>query len=561
MTAQALPDGQIAAERTDRAERDSLGHAPVPDRRQDSARVLSMLRAAGLAGPLALVGVALAVALAMLAVHWHYPGLVWPRMVCLSFLASGCAAFALVWLRLRSRLLIPLVHLEDSVSRINQGEPGASKSLHDAGVLDRMARDIGSLNAELTELYEDMDSRVARQTMRLAQKTASLKILYDVAAGIHQADSLEALLLRFLRVLKEMVNGRAATVRLVMADGTRRLLGSIGLDDDLVRQQDLAPVDLCLCGSVLSPGDILCDKDARYCSRVYGRRMFAADELEVITVPLEHRDELLGVYTIFVERPGVSAREDIMDLLLTVGHHLGVAIAKYRSDAEARRLSIVEERSSLVHELHDSLAQTLASLRFQVRMLQDALEDAPVPESARTDLVRVRNGVDEAHTELRELLSSFRATLDRQGLVPALEQLTLRLGLETGAHVLFQNECPPFDLPASQELQILRIVQESLANIRKHAQAHTVRVLLTREPGGGHVILVEDDGLGFHVPGAGERGGDHLGLSIMEERARRIGAELRIESEPSEGTRVELVLDAGRRGERPSRAEIRCASC
>jgi two-component system nitrate/nitrite sensor histidine kinase NarX len=443
------------------------------------------------------------------------------------------------------------VHLEDSVARISQGEPGASETLGDAGVLDRMARDIGSLNAELTELYEDMDSRVARQTMRLAQKTASLKILYDVAAGIHQADGIESLLLRFLRVLKEMVNGRAATVRLVMADGTRRLIGSIGLDDDLIQEQDMAPVDLCLCGSVLAPGDILCDHDARYCSRIYGRHMFASDEIEVINVPLEYRDELLGVYTIFIERPGVGGREDILDLLLTVGHHLGVAIAKHRSDAEARRLSIIEERNSLAHELHDSLAQTLASLRFQVRMLHDALGDAPIPEAARTDLARVRNGLDEAHEELRELLASFRAPLDRQGLVPALEKLTLRLKHETGAHVLFQNECRTFELPANQELQILRIVQEALANIRKHAQAHTVRVLLTRESGGSTVVLIEDDGRGFRAPMAGERGGEHIGLSIMEERARRIGAELRIESEPGEGTRVELVFGAGRRGERP----------
>jgi two-component system nitrate/nitrite sensor histidine kinase NarX len=273
----------------------------------------------------------------------------------------------------------------------------------------------------------------------------------------------------------------------------------------------------------------------------------------VVTVPLEHRDELLGVYTIFVDRPGVSAREDIMDLLLTVGHHLGMAIAKQRSDTEARRLSIVEERSSLAHELHDSLAQTLASLRFQVHMLQDALGDVPIPEAARTDLARVRNGLDEAHTELRDLLVGFRATLDRQGLVPALEALTLRLGRETGAHVLFQNECRPFDLSATQELQVLRIVQESLANIRKHAQAHTVRVLLTREPGGAYVVLIEDDGVGFCVPGTGERAGDHIGLTIMDERARRIGAELRIESEPNEGTRVELVWDPGRRGERQTR--------
>ncbi len=192
-----------------------------------------------------------------------------------------------------------------------------------------------------------------------------------------------------------------------------------------------------------------------------------------------------------------------MDLLFTVGHHLGVAIAKQRSDAEARRLSIVEERSALAHELHDSLAQTLASLRFQGRMLDDSLADSDIPHEARNDLARIRNGLDEAHTELRELLASFRAPLDRRGLVPALEKLTQRLGRETGTHVLFQNDSRPFELSATEELQLLRIVQESLANIRKHAQAHTVRVLLTRENGGQHVLLIEDDGIGFSAPADG----------------------------------------------------------
>ena len=517
------------------------------DPHRDSARVLGLLREARLVGPLALAAAALVVAFAALLIHWARPGLTWAPPTCAGALMGGMGALFLTWRRLRTRLLVPLVRLEESVSRISQGEPGASESLNEAGVLDRIARDIGSLNGELTDLYEDMDSRVARQTIRLAQKTASLNILYDVAAGIHQADGIEALLLRFLRVLKEMVNGRAATVRLVMADGTRRLVGSIGLDNDLVGKQGTAPVDLCLCGSVLSPGDILCDQDARYCSRVYGRRMFGSDELEVVTVPLEHRDELLGVYTIFIDRPGLSAREDIMNLLLTVGHHLGVAIAKQRSDAEARRLSIVEERNSLAHELHDSLAQTLAGLRFQVRMLHDALEEVPIPEAARNDLARLRTGLDEANGELRELLASFRAPLDRRGLVPALDKLTLRFGRETGAHVLFQNNCRNLELSATEEMQVLRIVQESLANIRKHAQAHTVRVLLGRETNGATVVLVEDDGVGFRTAAAGGHGGEHIGLSIMEERARRIGAELRIESEPGEGTRVELVLDRGRR--------------
>ncbi|QVL51524.1 MAG: GAF domain-containing protein [Thiocapsa sp.] len=519
----------------------------------EASRVREVLRAAGLAVPLVVVGAALVAALALLTLQGARPHLDWAAPLAMAALVAASLAAMFFWSRLRSQLLLPLVRLEHSLSRVCQGEPGASDALDDAGVLARVAHDIRSLNEELTDLYEEMDNRVARQTMRLAQKTASLKILYDVAAGIQQAESVDELLLRFLRVLKEMINGRAATVRLVMPDGSRRLVGAIGLDDDLVREQDIGPVDLCLCGSVLTPGEILCGNDARYCSKVYGRRMFASSEMEVVTVPLEHRDELLGVYTVFVDRPGLKAREDILDLLATVGHHLGVAIAKQRSDMEARRLSIVEERNSLAHELHDSLAQTLASLRFQCRMLTDSLRGSAISLEARNDLSRIRNGLDEAHTELRELLASFRAPLDRRGLVPALEKLTHRFGQETGAHVLFQNDCRPFELSASEELQILRIVQESLANIRKHSKAHTVRVMLARESNGQHVLLIEDDGVGFSTPAAGSNPGEHIGLTIMEERARRIGAELRIESEAGEGTRVEVIFDGNRRGPRQGR--------
>lgn len=518
--------------------------APTPADTRPRRQIGQVLRAARLAGPLAVLVGGLLGTLVMLLMHWLLPHSDHVQGLCLGFLSMSLVALLLAGLRLRTQLLIPLVDLEATVSLVSQGEPGASASLRNAGVLEDIARDIGTLNAELTDLYEDMDSRVARQTTRLAQKTASIKILYDVAAGINESESLDGLLLRFLRVLKEMVNGRAATVRLVMPDGMRRLVGSIGLDDDLVNEHDRAPVDLCLCGNVLSPGDILCNSDERYCSRIYGRRMFRSDEIEVVSVPLEHRDELLGLYTIFVDKPGVSGREDIMELVFSIGHHLGIAVAKHHSDTNARRLSIMEERNSLAHELHDSLAQTLASLRFQCNLLEESLAVTRVPEAVQTDFGNIRSGLDEAHTELRSLLASFRAPMDRRGLVSALEKISDRFGRRTGLHVLFQNNSRAFELPVAIELQVLRIAQEALANIRKHARAQTVRVLLTRGCGGGYVLLVEDDGVGFSLPETGGQGGEHIGLSIMQERARRIGAELRVESEPEEGTRVELEFSA-----------------
>ena len=200
----------------------------------------------------------------------------------------------------------------------------------------------------------------------------------------------------------------------------------------------------------------------------------------------------------------------------------------------------MEERTTLAHELHDSLAQTLASLRFQVRLLEDLLKQGGGSEAAGKDVQRIRSGLDEAHTELRELLNSFRAPVDERGLISALEKVVERFGRETGIHVLFQNDCREPALSSAEEMQMLRVAQECLVNIRKHARAHTVRVLLSCRGGGIYSLLIEDDGIGFEDPAREGKPGEHVGLSIMEERARRLGGNLRIESEVGEGTRVEL---------------------
>ena len=504
-------------------------------------RIQRILFGAHLVAPLAALGLGLLLTIAVVVALNLHTGDSRALLRVLALASTGSLLAFLVGLyRLRRELIRPLARLEDSVAKVCSGEPGATLSLDDTGVLGAMVSDLDSLNEELSELYEDMDSRVSRHTTRLAQKTASLKILYDVAASINQAQDLEQLLLRFLRVLKEMVNGVAASVRLEQPDGALRVVGSIGVDNEVLREREMLPLALCVCGKALSPGDVLCDNPARHCVNQLRRVMYGHDEIEMISVPLDYHGELLGMYHVYVRRPGISGREDILELLQTIGSHLGMAVAKQRSDHEARRLSIMEERTTLAHELHDSLAQTLASLRFQVRLLEDLLKQENGSQAASKDAQRIRAGLDEAHTELRELLNSFRAPIDQRGLVSALEKLVERFGRETGIHVLFQNECREPSLTSAEEMQMLRVAQECLANIRKHARAHTVRVMFSCRAGGAYCLLVEDDGVGFEDPAKRGRPGEHVGLSIMEERARRLGGNLRIESEVGEGTRVEL---------------------
>lgn len=519
---------------------------------QQNSTLAQLLRAARLRVPLLALVIGLLAAWAASAGGHYFPS--WLHFSAWILMILG---LMVTLNRLHRYLFLPLIAMQNALYHFNQGEPGVRVGDGRVGALDGMAKDINSLIEELADLYDDMDNRVARQTRRLAQKTASLHILYDVANSINEANSLDELLTRFLRVLKEMVGALTATVQLAMPEGRMRIVACLGLDGRVTRESEILPIPLCRCGIALTPGDILCEHDPGRCSLAQGRRMFGAGEIEVVEVPLRYHEEVLGLYRLYAPKSVTAEREELMEMLTTVGRHLGMAVAKQRSDEEARRLSIIEERTTLAHELHDSLAQTIASLRFQVRMLSETLEEEGGSEQARQGSRRIQNSVDEAHTELRELLNSFRAPLDQRGLMPAMLNLIERFREETGIPVFLQMECRSPALSGGEEMQLLRIVQESLNNIRKHAKAHTVRVLLRCASAKGYILLVEDDGVGFEHADRIGRPGEHIGLSILEERARRLNGAIRIESEPGEGTRVELTFQPSGRNGRATRSSPR----
>jgi two-component system nitrate/nitrite sensor histidine kinase NarX len=462
---------------------------------------------------------------------------------------QGALAFAalllvvILVLAIRRQALEPLARLRNWTRQMRNGDFSARVPEPRAGEFAELARDINELGTALQVCSRDMEAQVQKQTERLAQKTRSLEILYDVAASINVSRDLDELLQRFLHTLKDITNARAASVRLLTADGQMRLVGSVGLDPEIVETEHLLPADSCLCASAFTEGEIRVQDDVRDCAQVIGRSFFGDDKVRMIAIPLGYRGRPVGVYNLFVDDEGSIASEDLRGLLTSIGRHLGTAIEKARLDAEATRLSIMEERTRLAHDLHDSLAQTLASLRFQVRVLDETLHQG-VESAVWQELERVENSLDEAYAELRALIGQFRNPAGQRGLVPAIEEAVKRFRRETGSHIFLQNAWGESRFPADIEMQILRIVQESLNNARKHSKAHTVRVMLARESDGSFSLLVEDDGVGFDSPVLEGPPGEHIGLSIMRDRARQLGGELRIESDPGEGTRVLLSFPA-----------------
>jgi len=209
-----------------------------------------------------------------------------------------------------------------------------------------------------------------------------------------------------------------------------------------------------------------------------------------------------------------------------------------------REMAVFEERNLLAQELHDSIAQSLAFLNIQVQLLRNDLQQEQT-DTALQGLEQIREGVQECYDDVRELLVHFRTRVGNADLETAVRSALEKFEGQTGISTVFSHRGSVPDLPPEHVLQAMHIVQESLSNVRKHARASHVDVELVCD--GECALYINDNGIGFDS--AHDAGDTHVGLSIMRERAHRIGAELVLESEPGQGTRVRLVLPHRRNSE------------
>lgn len=432
--------------------------------------------------------------------------------------------------------------LADWADSLLKGELSSRMQVRSSRCPSRGIREhINHISDDYEALARVQQERLSRQTQYIKQKKHYLSVLYDVASCINQSQNLEDLLQQFLYTLTGVVKAEAATVRLLDQSGAMRLVASIGLSDEVIAKEETLPSPSCLCGKAAEDGKIQVRADVRMCGKLIGEQFFESDNIEMLAIPLQYGGKTLGVYNLFVRRENHNEMEGEHELLVSIGKHLGMAIEKASVEDDARLLSIIEERTRMAHELHDSLAQTLASLRYKVRLFDDSMNVGD--ESVIwQELEGLENGIDDAYLELRSLITHFRAPIDGKGVVRSVERIVERFRRETKLEVFFYHSWELVELPRDTEIEVIRIVQESLANVRKHSQAETVRILMYSSEDGDCSVLIEDDGIGISIdsPGPDEGAGEHIGLSIMKERTERIDGDIHFESEEEGGTLVQL---------------------
>lgn len=436
----------------------------------------------------------------------------------------------------------PLLNLESWVQQMRSGELDSKMSVPNYGQMSELASDLNDFGTMMKNLSRDTEQQLISYTEYTEQKNQSLKILYDVASTINSSLNLSDLLNQFLTTMVSSIDATAGTVRLLNADDKMELVASKGLDENLP-----------LCGKEVPYDDCACNLKQQFDGFIYQENLVYCDEskdehshqksLGLIVVPLQYQGQTLGIFNLFIKHANYRENEDYRELFTSIGKHLGMAIAKSRLDDESNQLSIIQERNRLSFELHDSLAQTLTSIRFQIRVLDEILQQQGDCDSWQ-QLERIENTVEEANTELRSLIAHFQAPISSQPIIDAIKDLVKRFRSESNIPIFFQHTIEnPIQFSDRVHLEVMRIVQESLNNLRKHSEASVARVMVRPLEESRVQILIEDDGVGIKATARDILPGEQIGLKSMRERAARIKASYTLESDPGEGTRIILEVD------------------
>jgi signal transduction histidine kinase len=216
-----------------------------------------------------------------------------------------------------------------------------------------------------------------------------------------------------------------------------------------------------------------------------------------------------------------------------------------------QREAVLEERTRIAREFHDTLEQELAAITIQLDTVSAQFDDAPGVARRMLELARTmsRRSLFEARRSVWDLRSHL---LENSNLVTALSEVTKLMAASANLHITVQTSGQPRKLAAPVENNLLRIAQEALANALKHAHATQIAVKLNYEP--DRVCLrVGDDGVGFDTTSHATIYGGHFGLLDMTERAQKIGGAFSMISARGQGT--EIVVAVGGKGASESAAE------
>ena len=385
-------------------------------------------------------------------------------------------------------------------------------------------------------MFHHMD-RMGRHIRRQAERAEAL---LEVARAVNSSLEVKVILQRAVDLAREHLNADLGEIHFVTdAEGEHGVRFS-GL------QKGWCPVEAeptlrGLNGEVLRTGRPLRLGNRRTHSRSVNLPDNHPSIGPFMGVPIIVRGKTEGDILLIRALGALPFTQEDENFLQTVAHHAAVAMENARLYNKVRHVATLEERDRLSREIHDGLAQTLAYLSLQTRTVAD-LSAAGHREKAQATLNEVRNVIKHAYEEVRRVIFDLRTGPDPNlDFVAALQEYLYEFGLQSQVNVELQVNNGHLHLLPATEVQLTRIIQEALNNVRRHARARRAWVRLESRDE-GYRVSIGDDGQGFDPAIDRTDGWPHFGLQTMRERAESVGGRLHLESQSGQGTRVIVDL-------------------
>lgn len=408
---------------------------------------------------------------------------------------------------LQYSVVTPLEELVEATQRFRRGDFKARVNYRSPDELGQLAMSFNAMAETIEESHRTLETQVQQKTLNLQQANAALELLYQ--------------------------SSRSLATRLANAEG---------LDELIRRFQKRLPglrLSLCLQGQLQAPAQQLLAlhgaRNREVCASSNCASCQKHQQPHPITLSISNQGSELGeLKAHFIDGHAPQAWET--QLIQALANLIGTSLSLKRQREQDHRLLLLEERTIIARELHDSLAQALSYMKLQVSRMQTLMRRGEPVETLETVTAELREGLNNAYRQLRELLTTFRLQIHDAGLVPELKDTAQEFSRRGEFQVHLHVDSLAFELSASEQIHILQITREALSNCLRHAHAHNAWLQLRQD--GEHVRLsIEDDGRGFS--GSYDLR-EHHGLNIMNERARSLRGQLQIVSREPQGTLVQM---------------------
>lgn len=407
-------------------------------------------------------------------------------------LLSTLIVTSFVLVRLNRTVISPLKQLVRVASEAGKGNFDTRVDYIADNELGVLSRTIHRMSKQLKNTYQEFEDRVAQKTQELIQSNQSLEVLYLAARNLsnseyHQIDQ------EIIQALEQVLEfGKVSIV-----------LSETSINELIIYKANTNIID----HKNRDIHQFVLEKQGHFFGDI------------VWQIPKDKNPEAW-------QRQLLQAMADIV----------ATSIDLERKKNSENRLLIAEERAVIARELHDSLAQSLSFLKVQMSLLTRKMQKGLPEEQVNETIDDIKQGLNNAYLQLRELLTTFRLKLDDPSLENAL-QGTVAEFIEKCQHgIELKFELPQNYLSASQEVHVLQIIRESLSNVHRHAQATAAGVRLFKD---NNKIYIDiwDNGKG--ISDNLEQQG-HFGLGIMRERAKSLNAQLHVQANSPTGTQIML---------------------